>query len=53
MFIVASDLSEAQTERLTSSHSLQGVDLIGYTQGQYLWNCSVRPKVHCRILHSE
>ena len=31
MFTVASDLSEAQRERLTSSLSLQGVDVTAYT----------------------
>ena len=31
MFTVASDLSEAQRERLTSSFSLQGVDVTAYT----------------------
>ena len=31
MFIVASDLSEAQRERLTSSLSLQGVEVTAYT----------------------
>ena len=31
MFIVASDLSEAQRERLTSSLSLQGVNVTAYT----------------------
>ena len=31
MFIVASDLSEAQSERLTSSLSLQGMDISAYT----------------------
>ena len=31
MFIVATDLSEAQRERLTNSLSLQGMDICAYT----------------------
>ena len=33
MFVVASDLSEAQRERLSSSLSLQGVNVTAYTFG--------------------
>ena len=49
MFIVSSDLSEAQRERLTSSFCLQGVNVTAYIthlkqKGQYVWNCSVRRK---------
>ena len=51
MFIVASDLSEAERRRLTSSLSLLRIRL--KQSGQYLWNCSVRRKVGWRILHSE
>ena len=51
MFIVASDLSEAERRRLTSSLSLLRIRL--KQSGQYLWNCSVRRKVQWRILYSE
>ena len=47
MFIVASDQSEGQRERLTSSLFFQGVEVTD------LWNCSAHRKVHWRILHSE
>ena len=56
MFIFPRDLSEAQRERLTSSLSLQGVNVTAYTFGKVrvvFWNCSVCRKVQWRILHSE
>ena len=48
MFIVGSDLSEAQRERLTSSSfSRELMSLLTHLSQQrpYLWNCSVRRKV--------
>ena len=56
MFIVASDLSEAQRERLTSSLSLQGVDVTAYTVEKVrtvFLELFVRREVQWRILHSE
>ena len=59
MFVVASDLSEAQRERLMSALSLQGMDVTACTfdavRKVYLWNCSAHRKVqwrqHERNLH--
>ena len=57
MFIVASDLSEAQRERLSSFLSLRNMTVTACTldsvQLVFLWNGSVRRKVQWRILHSE
>ena len=53
MFIVGSDLNEAQRERLTSSLSLRYITVTAYTldtvQTFFLLNCSVLRKAQWKI----